>query len=135
MEWTNIRKLKNTKLLEKIEKQFFVSLPLEYKNLVKVYNAGIPTLTKLSINENSYYVERLISVNEDDAPNILSAISWLEQSEEYLLMPIALDQDGNLFSIKIKGEKYSIVLVDFENGNQCFLADGLNEFLLMLEED
>ena len=135
MEWTNIRKLKNTKLLEKIEKQFFVSLQLEYKNLVKVYNAGIPTLTKLSINENSYYVERLISVNEDDAPNILSAISWLEQSEEYLLMPIALDQDGNLFSIKIKGEKYSIVLVDFENGNQCFLADGLNEFLLMLEED
>lgn len=139
MEWTNIRKLKNTKVLEEIEKHFFVSLPLEYKNLVKCYNAGIPTSMKLSVNKNGivnhYYFERLISANEDDVPNILSAISWIEQSEEYLLIPIALDQDGNLFSIKINGDKYSMVLVDFENGNQCFLAENLDVFLKCLGDE
>ena len=133
MEWTNIRKLNNTKLFEKIEKQFFVFLPPEYKNLVVNNNAGIPSLAKLNVNKNNYYLERLISANEEDVPNILSAISWIEQNNQYLLMPIALDQNGNMFSIKIKGEKYSIILVDFETGEEFFIANSINEFLAKFE--
>ena len=133
MVWKNIRKIENTKLLEKIEKQFDVSLPLEYKNLVKAYNAGIPDLAKFSINGKSFYFERLISVNEGDVPNILTALSWVEQGRNYFLMPIALDRDNNLLSLMITAEKYSVVLVDFESGIRYFLADSLDEILLMLK--
>lgn len=135
MVWKNIRKIENTKLLEKIEKQFDVSLPLEYKNLVKAYNAGIPTLAKFIINGKNFYFERLISVNENDIPNVLTALSWVEQGKDYFLMPIALDRGDNLLSLMITAEKYSVVLVDFESGIRYFLADSLDEFLLMLNEN
>lgn len=132
MEWTNSRNILNLELLDEIEQKFSVIIPKDYREFIAVNNAGIPSFNKFDSEDKTYYFERLISINRKDNPNVLTSINWVEQKEDCLLIPVALDYDSNMISLKIIGSEFCVVLIDYENGEEYFLAKNWNDFLLML---
>lgn len=132
MEWTNIRKIRNFELIEEIENRFSLSLPDEYKELIRFNNAGIPSQCEFEANNRHYFLERLISARMSDSPNILEAINWVEQSNYHLILPIALVTGGHLISLCICDSDYSVIFLDYESGKHYALADNLIHFLTTL---
>lgn len=132
MKWTNVRKLKSSDLLEKIEKQFSISFPREYKDLIGQYNAGIPDCKNFNVNKKKYQIERLISANLSDNPNIYTAMTWVEQTPQSIIIPIALDILGNMIALNFEEHSYCIVFINFENGHKYFITQTLEDFISIL---
>ncbi len=133
MEWTNIRKLKTLDLLETIEEQFSIVFPCEYKDLIRQYNAGIPNRKFFSIEQTVFEIDRFISANPTDSPNIYNAMNWVQQTASSVIVPIALDTTGNMISIVFDADTYQIILISFETGNELFISNTLKEFFAILK--
>jgi len=132
IEWLNIRKFRGFDLKQENEKEYKIAIPASYRRCVEENNAGIPSLQNFKINNKQLIFDRLISVNKSDSPNIMGAMSWIEQFNNLITIPFALDVDSNMLCFEFLENKYSIILVEFSTNKRYTLSKDFNSFLNML---
>lgn len=121
--------------IHKIELYFNISLPKDYINCVKEYNAGkpIPCIFNI-IDEDGYVFNNLINIKK-----------IIQYYQEYLgnLIPFAMDPAGNLICFDYsegKTKSSKIIFWDHEEAtdNQKaaskYICDTFSDFLNMLHD-
>ncbi len=121
-EWKYVESV-NEKDLEKLEANFSIKLPSDYKNLLKSCNRGKPTRCRFDISDRKACVlDYFIDLSK--AKSIAESIGQTE------LIPIGNDPFGNI--IAYKKDSLKIVFWDHETKKVKNIADSFTDFLNML---
>ena len=134
MNWIGIRKLNGMDLIHSLEHQYAVTFPDDYKVLVQNSNAGIPDKQLFTVASKTYYLERLISANTADSPNICTAMGWVDQESAGVMVPIALTLDHDMICLNFDGAGSKVVLIEYETEAMHALANDVSELLSKLHD-
>lgn len=135
--------------IQKIEKDFQIILPLDYKHFLLEKNGGLPK--KNTFNLNNYEEKCEIFFSIDDGITTYKHLTLEEQWTDlvklsYLpddLYPMGRDGGGNYICISLKGENYGKIYfydheVDNENDDGSLNRENLyliaNNFIEFLEK-
>ena len=133
IQWKAVRKTTTLELLGKVELRCGIEYPELYVRTVWENNAGIPDRANFRVpGLGECDFGRLISVREEDRPNIFGASDWLnddEEETEICRIPFAMDPFGNLLCFRWCSGVCAVVYRDHETGREYYLTDTFEEFL------
>lgn len=126
VEWINFVKIEIS--FKNIEKKLGVKLPPDLKEIVKLYNKGMPRPNKIRL-ENGKFVEvvQMLSFNFDEQFTVYSCMTDFMKAEK--IVPIAVTKNNNFVCIKDDG----IILYNVELNVEKKLCTTFTEFLGKLE--
>ncbi len=120
--------------ISKIESQYSITFPEQYRNFLLRYNGGYTPKTKFRVKGISSDIKGfygLGSVGLSPSQEVIS--SWIPQN----LFPIACDSFGNTIFIFLASDKYgNIFLGDHEKGmNLSLIAKDFPSFVRVCKSD
>lgn len=132
MNWRKVKNNIEDKEFDEFEKEFKVSIPKDYKEIVEKYNGGIPEKKFLKINDNEYVFYSLLSLNKSDKYNVYKAYSWIHDRLNDGYVPIAEDSFGNYYCYDTNSDM-KIYLWNHESNKLTFISNNITELIEMLE--
>lgn len=127
MNWKYI-KATNTECIEKVEKDFFVNLPRDLKDIILKFNNGRPENSTFDTDKSTgRQFKKLLSFNREDRENVYSFVDIVRQFDNELF-PIADDPAGNFICLK----NSEIVLLNIESGETEFIANSITDLISKL---
>ena len=127
MNWKYI-KATNTECIEKVEKEFFVNLPRDLKDIILKFNNGRPENSTFDTDKSTgRQFKKLLSFNREDRENVYSFVDIVRQFDNELF-PIANDPAGNFICLK----NSEIVFLNIESGKTEFIANSITDLISKL---
>lgn len=127
MNWKYI-KATNTECIEKVEKEFFVNLPRDLKDIILKFNNGRPENSTFDTDKSTgRQFKKLLSFNREDRENVYSFVDIVRQFDNELF-PIADDPSGNFICLK----NSEIVFLNIESGETEFIANSITDLISKL---
>lgn len=112
-------------IIKEAESAFGISLPEDYKAIVKEYNNARPSVSTFDTEKTSEHVfKKLLSLKKEDVETVYKAKKVLSNVDN-TLFPFANDPAGNLLCFKDK----SVVYWQHENDKVLKVANSFTEFL------
>lgn len=122
--------------LEKIEKNFNVKFPKDFKKLIIDCNAGKPSKDCFDIhNRKECILDYMIGINDNDTNSMTNFTKKMWNSGlSKNLMPIAFDPFGNIIAYKAtpEGELTELVFWNHETSEEIYVAKSFTIFITML---
>ena len=122
--------------LKKIEKNFNIKFPNDFKELIGKCNAGKPTKDCFDIhNRKECVLDYMIDINDNDNNSITKfTIRMWDSGLSKKLVPIALDPFGNIIAYKNapEGKLSELIFWNHENKEEIYVAKSFSLFLEML---
>ena len=127
MNWKYIQAT-NTECIEKVEKDFFVNLPRDLKDIILKFNNGRPENSTFDTDKSTgRQFKKLLSFNREDRENVYSFVDIVRQFDNELF-PIADDPAGNFICLK----NSEIVFLNIESGETEFIANSITDLISKL---
>ncbi len=136
----------DTKTLRRLESDYNIKLPEEYKNFLLKFNGGYPepNIFSMTMNDqnNDGMIHRFLRVNHDEVDGIYYYLELYKERIPEEFLPIAYDPGSNLILIGIsKSNHGKIYFWDHEdegelvsNNNVYFISNSINKFIGSLRE-
>jgi len=120
--------------IEKVERQYDVTLPDDLKSLLLTANNGVPSMDRLdTVTGKTYWFGQLLSYREDNVQNIYDTVAMFDVEGMNEFFPIATEIDDNY--ICLEKESGLVVIWDREEKTVEDLAVSVTELLRMLRPD
>ena len=127
MNWKYI-KATNTECIEKVDKDFFVNLPRDLKDIILKFNNGRPENSTFDTDKSTgRQFKKLLSFNREDRENVYFFVDIVRQFDNELF-PIANDPAGNFICLK----NSEIVFLNIESGKTEFIANSITDLISKL---
>lgn len=135
LEWKSYRTVTDDSVLREVEQRTGRRLPPEYAALALKYSGGVPQNRIFTVCEQPVVFNRLISAAPDKHPNLLDALTWVEDAPGRSLIPFATDVFGNLLCFNcLTATYYSIVWLEMETGVTIPLDVSFTHFMDSLRD-
>lgn len=128
------RPVETTELIDQVETEYNVKIPLEVKEFLKKNSCGKLSEKEFFIGKKEYFLDRFISISPVQSSNILFFTYALNEEEGKTYIPIGTDGFGNCFCLKyVESELNGIVFMDLEMDEITYVCDSFSEFLKILD--
>ena len=116
-----------------VEKEFNVTLPDDYKKLIKEINGGaLPSAYLIIDGYDEVSYSRNVPLNREAKANIFDIGKYIMDNKNYLF-PVANDGFGNYFCLNLKNN--TVVFLDHETGKEFYVCDTFAELLKLIKVD
>lgn len=130
MKWILGKKNINEKIFEKIENEFIVKFPEEYKKIVLENNGASPEPNTFDTKEiNGRVAEYLLSFDLKEKMNILETYQVLKDRLPLKTIPIISDPFGNYVCIDFSQANLNVVFWEHESNKIEKVADSFIDFI------